>query len=87
MTTVREPRRLPVILSPEEVRRLLDAAPGLKYRAALSVAYGTGLRSSEVVSLKLSDIDSERMVIRVERLAVANHALGHEAAADGCMMA
>ncbi len=67
MTTVREPRRLPVILSPEEVRRLLDAAPGLKYRAALSVAYGTGLRASEVVSLKLSDIDSERMVIRVEQ--------------------
>ncbi len=67
MTTVREPRRLPVILSPEEVRRLLDAAPGLKYRAALSVAYGAGLRASEVVSLKLSDIDSERMVIRVEQ--------------------
>jgi site-specific recombinase XerD len=69
MTTVREPRRLPVILSPEEVRRLLDAAPGLKYRAALSVAYGAGLRASEVVSLKMSDIDSdsERMVIRVEQ--------------------
>ncbi len=56
MTTVREPRRLPVILSPEEVTRLLDAAPGLKYRAALSVAYGAGLRASEVVSLKVSDI-------------------------------
>jgi site-specific recombinase XerD len=58
-----------VILSPEEVRRLLDAAPGLKYRAALSVAYGAGLRASEVVSLKMSDIDSdsERMVIRVEQ--------------------
>ena len=69
MTTVREPRKLPVILSPEEVRRLLDAAPGLKYRAALSVAYGAGLRASEVVSLKMSDIDSdsERMVIRVEQ--------------------
>lgn len=69
MTTVREPRRLPVILSPEEVTRLLDAAPGLKYRAALSVAYGAGLRASEVVSLKMSDIDSdsERMVIRVEQ--------------------
>jgi site-specific recombinase XerD len=69
MTTVREPRKLPVILSPEEVRRLLDAAPGLKYRAALSVAYGAGLRASEVVSLKVSDIDSdsERMVIRVEQ--------------------
>ncbi len=69
MTTVREPHKLPVILSPEEVRRLLDAAPGLKYKAALSVAYGAGLRASEVVSLKLSDIDSdrERMVIRVEQ--------------------
>ncbi|MCH7778220.1 MAG: site-specific integrase [Gemmatimonadetes bacterium] len=69
MTTVREPRRLPVILSPQEVRCLLDAAPGLKYKAALSVAYGAGLRASEVVSLKMSDIesDSERMVIRVEQ--------------------
>ena len=69
MTTVREPRKLPVILSPEEVRRLLDAAPDIKYRAALSVAYGAGLRASEVVSLKVSDIDSdsERMVIRVEQ--------------------
>ncbi len=67
MTTVGEPRRLPVVLSPEEVARLLDAAPGLKYRAALSVAYGAGLRASEVVSLKVSDIDSERQVIRVEQ--------------------
>ncbi len=67
MTTVREPRRLPVVLSPEEVARVLDAAPGLKYRAALSVAYGAGLRASEVVSLKLPDIDSKRMVIRVEQ--------------------
>ncbi len=67
MTTVREPQKLPVVLSPEEVAHLLDAAPGLKYRAALSVAYGAGLRASEVVSLKLTDIDSSRMVIRVER--------------------
>ena len=67
MTTVREPRKLPIVLSPEEVARLLDAAPGLKYRAALSVAYGAGLRASEVISLKLCDIDSERMVIRVEQ--------------------
>jgi integrase/recombinase XerD len=64
---VREPRRLPVVLSPEEVARLLEAAPGLKYRAALSVAYGAGLRAAEVVSLKVSDIDSTRMVIRVEQ--------------------
>jgi integrase/recombinase XerD len=64
---IHEPRKLPVVLSPEEVARLLDAAPGLKYKAALSVAYGAGLRASEVVSLKVSDIDSKRMVIRVEQ--------------------
>src|SRR3984893_11505857 len=64
---IHEPRKLPVVLSPEEVARLLDAAPGLKYKAALSVAYGAGLRAAEVVSLKISDIDSTRMVIRVEQ--------------------
>ena len=67
MPFVREPRRLPVVLSPQEVARLLDAAPGLKYKAALSVAYGAGLRASEVISLKIADIDSARMVIRVEQ--------------------
>ena len=67
MTTVREPRKLPVLLSSDEVARLLDAAPRLKYKAALSIAYGAGLRASEVVSLKISDIDSEREVIRVEQ--------------------
>jgi site-specific recombinase XerD len=66
-TFIHEPRKLPVVLSPEEVARLLDAAPGLKYKAALSVAYGAGLRAAEVVSLKVSDIDSKRMVIRVEQ--------------------
>jgi site-specific recombinase XerD len=64
---VHEPRKLPVVLSPEEVARLLGAAPTLKYKAALSVAYGAGLRVSEVVALKVSDIDSKRMVIRVEQ--------------------
>jgi len=64
---VHEPSKLPVVLSPEEVARLLDAAPSLKYKAALSVAYGAGLRASEVVALKASDIDSQRMVIRVEQ--------------------
>jgi site-specific recombinase XerD len=67
MTTVREPRKLPVILSPDEVARVLDAATRLKYKAALSIAYGAGLRASEVVSLKISDIDSDREVIRVEQ--------------------
>jgi site-specific recombinase XerD len=64
---IHEPRKLPVVLSPEEVARLLDAAPGLKYKAALSVAYGAGLRATEVVSLKIADIDSKRMIIRVEQ--------------------
>jgi len=67
VTFIREPRRLPVVLSPEEVARLLAAAPGVKYRAALSVAYGAGLRASEVISLEVGDIDSERMVIRVDQ--------------------
>jgi site-specific recombinase XerD len=66
-TFLHEPRKLPVVLSPEEVARLLDAAPGLKYKAALSVAYGAGLRAAEVISLKIGDIDSQRMVIRVEQ--------------------
>src|SRR5213592_67703 len=64
---IHEPRKLPVVLSVEEVARLLNAAPGLKYRAALSVAYGAGLRATEVISLKVSDIDSKRMIIRVEQ--------------------
>ena len=53
---VTEPRKAPVVLSQEEVARLLQAAPGLKYKAALSVAYGAGLRVSEVANLKVSDI-------------------------------
>jgi integrase len=57
------------VLSPEEVGRLLEATPGpgLKYKAALSVAYGAGLRAGEVVMLRVSDIDSKRMPIRVEQ--------------------
>jgi integrase/recombinase XerD len=64
---VNEPRKAPVVLSQKEVARLLEAAPGLKYKAALSVAYGAGLRVSEVANLKVSDIDSERMTLRVEQ--------------------
>jgi len=67
MSHVYEPRTLPVILSADEVARLLQCAGSLKYQAALSIAYGAGLRASEVVHLKVSDIDSERMVIRVEQ--------------------
>jgi integrase/recombinase XerD len=67
LTFVREPRKMPAVLSPEEVARLLEAAPGVKYKAALSVAYGAGLRVSEVATLKVSDIDSEHMMLRVEQ--------------------
>jgi site-specific recombinase XerD len=67
LTFVAEPRKIPVIISPEEVTRFLEAAPGVKYKAAFSVAYGAGLRVSEVASLKVSDIDSERMLLRVEQ--------------------
>ena len=67
LISTREPRRLPVVLSPEEVGRLLAAATNIKHRAILSLAYATGLRASEVVSLKLTDIDRDRMVIRVEQ--------------------
>ena len=67
LTFVPEPRRAPIVLSPEEVARLLEAVPGVKYKAALGVAYGAGLRVSEVVALKVSDIDSERMTLRVEQ--------------------
>ena len=64
---VYEPRKLPRVLSPEEVLRLLEAAPGPKHKAALSVAYGAGLRAMEVVALKVCDIDSKRMMLRVEQ--------------------
>jgi len=62
----REPQKLAVVLSTEEVVRFLEAVPGLKCRAALTTAYAAGLRASEVASLKVADIDSSRMVIRVE---------------------
>jgi len=66
LVLTRNPRKLPDVLSVEEVGRLLEAAPGIKYRAALGVAYGAGLRVSEVAHLKVDDIDSKRMLIRVE---------------------
>jgi integrase/recombinase XerD len=63
----REPRRLPVVLGADEVVRFLEAVAGLKHRAALTTAYAAGLRVSEVVSLKVANIDSSRMVIRIEQ--------------------
>ncbi len=67
MQTVRVPQKLPVVLSRDEVTRLIAAAPNPKSQTALSVAYATGLRVSEVVALKVTDIDSKRMTLRVEQ--------------------
>jgi integrase/recombinase XerD len=63
----REPSKLPVVLSADEVVRFLEAIPSLKSRTALTTVYAAGLRVSEVVLLKIVDIDSKRMVIRVEQ--------------------
>ena len=60
-------RKIPVVLTMDEVKRLLEATTCLKHQAALSVAYGAGLRVSEVAVLKVSDIDSKRMLLRIER--------------------
>ena len=67
MSHVRVARTLPTILSREEAARLIDSARTLKHRTALSVAYGAGLRVSEVIALKVADIDSQRMLLRVEQ--------------------
>jgi integrase/recombinase XerD len=69
-------RKIPVVLSLEELKRLLEATTCLKHQAALSVAYGAGLRVAEVAALKVSDIDSERMLLRIERGKVDSQ-MGH----------
>lgn len=67
MQSVRIPHRLPVVLSKDEVARLIAAVGHIKHQTALSLAYGTGLRVGEVVALKVSDIDSQRMTLRVQQ--------------------
>jgi integrase/recombinase XerD len=67
ITYQRAPQRLAVVLSREEVTRLLAAVPTLRERAAMEIAYGAGLRLSEVLSLKLTDVDGERMILRVDQ--------------------
>ena len=67
LVAMRRPHKMREVLSVEEAARLLEAAPGIKYKAALGVAYGAGLRVSEVAHLKVDDIDSARMLIRVEQ--------------------
>jgi len=65
MSRVRTPQKLPRVLSVDEVARLLAGSSNPKHRAALAVAYGAGLRASEVVHLKIADVDSDRMILRV----------------------
>ncbi|MGF6367974.1 integrase [Paraburkholderia sp. RAU6.4a] len=67
MHPVSVPRTLYVAPSPDEVRRLIEAAGKLKHQTALSVAYGAGLRASEVVARKVGDVDSQRMTLRIEQ--------------------
>jgi integrase/recombinase XerD len=62
----REPRKLPLVLGADEVVRFLEAVPSLKCRAALTAAYAAGLRTCEATTLKVANIDSSRMVIRIE---------------------
>jgi integrase/recombinase XerD len=80
----RKPRRLPVILSADELARFFSAVPSLKHRTALMTAYAAGLRVSEVVHLKVVDIDGSRMLIRVHQgkggrdryIMLSSHLLG-----------
>jgi integrase len=67
MKPVHVPRTLPVVLSREEVTALIAAVRNLKHRTALSIAYGAGVRASEVISLKVGDVDSTRMTLRIQQ--------------------
>ncbi len=64
---IKRPQHVPVVLSPEEVERFFQNVPSLKYRAAMMTCYGAGLRVSEAVSLRVSDIDSPRMLLRIQQ--------------------
>lgn len=67
MSKVHQPRKLPTVLSVDEVTRLFEAVSSAKYKAALAIAYGSGLRASEIANLRVTDIDSKRMAIRVDQ--------------------
>ena len=64
---IREPQKIPQVMSPDETRRVLAVATSLKARVALSLCYGCGLRASEVVRLKVKHIDSAQKIIRIEQ--------------------
>jgi site-specific recombinase XerD len=67
IVAAREPQKLPIVLSGDEIVRFLEAVPGLRNRAALATAYGAGLRVGEIARLKTAAIDSSRMLIRIEQ--------------------
>jgi site-specific recombinase XerD len=64
---LKEPEKLPLIMSPDEARRLLAMARNIKVRVMLALGYGCGLRAGEIVRLKVGNIDSEQMIIRIEQ--------------------
>jgi integrase/recombinase XerD len=64
---LREPQKIPMVMSPDETRRLLAVASSLKVRVLLSLGYGCGLRAGEVVRLKVKHIDSAQKIIRIEQ--------------------
>jgi site-specific recombinase XerD len=64
---IREPQKIPQVMSPDETRRVLAVATSLKARVALSLCYGCGLRAGEVVRLKVKHIDSAQKIIRIEQ--------------------
>jgi integrase/recombinase XerD len=66
LSTINHPRNFRFVLSPEEVERFLEAAPGIRYKSALSALYGAA-RSNEIASLKVSDIESKRTMPRIEQ--------------------
>src|SRR5271156_5150616 len=78
MKPVFVPRTLPVVLSREEVSSLIAATKNLKHQTALSVAYGAGLRASEVISLKVGDVDSSRMTLRIQQGTMQASLASHE---------
>jgi site-specific recombinase XerD len=67
MQSVHVPRKLPIILSPQEVAQIIQCAASVRDQTALAITYGAGLRVSEVVALRVSDIDSQRMTLRIEQ--------------------
>src|SRR5258708_6171113 len=80
---IREPQKIPQVMSPDETRRVLAVATSLKARAALSLCYGCGLRAGEVVRLKVKHIDSAQKIIRIEQSKGPQGSQRHAVAGDG----